>query len=112
MKEKGGPQSFMADKYIKIKLKGYDHKLLDEAAKKIIEAVKDTEARVSGPIPLPNKRTLYSVIRSPHKYSYSMEQFEKIIHKRVIYIYNASSDTVTKLLKVNIPAGVSVDIKA
>ena len=53
----------MADKYIKIKLKGYDHKLLDESAKKIIEAVKDTEARVSGPIPLPNKRTLYSVIK-------------------------------------------------
>jgi small subunit ribosomal protein S10 len=98
--------------YIKIRLKGYDHRLLDESSKKIIDAVKDTEAKVSGPIPLPNKRTVYSVIRSPHKYSYSMEQFEKIVHKRVIYIYNASSETVTKLLKVNIPAGVSVDIKA
>ncbi|MCP5455651.1 MAG: 30S ribosomal protein S10 [Thermotogae bacterium] len=102
----------MGKKYIKIKLKAYDHKLLDESAKKIIEAVKEVDAKVSGPIPLPVERSVYSVIRSPHKYAYSMEQFEKRVHKRVIYIYEASSETVTKLMKVSIPAGVAVDIKA
>ena len=102
----------VAKKFIKIKLKAYDHRLLDDSAKKIIEAVKEVDARVSGPIPLPVERTVYSVIKSPHKYAYSMEQFEKKVHKRVIFIYDASSETVTKLLKVNIPAGVAVDIKA
>jgi|ADurb_H2B_03_Slu_FD_contig_61_889559_length_2135_multi_5_in_0_out_0_3 small subunit ribosomal protein S10 len=102
----------MGKKFIKIKLKAYDSRLLDESAKKIIEAVKEANAKVSGPIPLPVERSVYSVVRSPHKYSYSMEQFEKRVHKRVIYIYDASSETVTNLLKVNIPSGVAVDIKA
>lgn len=102
----------MAKKFIKIRLKAYDHRLLDDSAQKIIDAVKEADAKVSGPIPLPTKKKIYSVPTSPHKYSYSMEQFEKSVHKRVIYIYEASSETVTKLLKVNLPSGVSVDIKA
>ncbi len=97
---------------IKIKLKSYDHRLLDESARKIVEVAKQRGVKVSGPIPLPTERTLYSVIRSPHKYKYSMEQFEKKVHKRVIYIYNATADIVTHFSKIQIPEGVAVDIKA
>jgi small subunit ribosomal protein S10 len=110
--QKGGIEYQMGKKFIKIRLKAYDHRLLDDSSKKIIDAVKDSDVKLSGPIPLPVEKSVYSVIRSPHKYSYSMEQFEKRVHKRVIYIYDASSETVTKLLKVKLPAGVAVDIKA
>ncbi|GAB6188363.1 30S ribosomal protein S10 [Marinitoga arctica] len=102
----------MAKKLIKIRLKSYDHRLLDESAQKIIEAVKQSNAKVSGPIPLPTEKTIYTVIRSPHKYNYSREQFEKRVHKRVIYIYDATQETVTQLLKIQLPSGVSVDMKA
>ncbi|MEO0100402.1 MAG: 30S ribosomal protein S10 [candidate division WOR-3 bacterium] len=97
---------------IRIKLRAYDHRLLDASAKEIVEAVRRTGALVSGPIPLPTKRSLYTVLRSPHVDKKSREQFELRIHKRLIEISNATSDTIDALMRQEIPAGVEVEIKA
>ncbi len=97
---------------IRIKLKAYDHRLLDVSAKEIIEVVRRTGAKVCGPIPLPTKRSLYTVLRSPHVDKKSREQFELRVHKRLIEISNATSDMIDALMRLEIPAGVEVEIKA
>jgi small subunit ribosomal protein S10 len=101
----------VAGQTIRIKLKSYDHALIDKSAEKIVRTIKSTGAVVSGPIPLPTKKTIYTVLRSPHVDKRSREQFELRQHKRVIYIYNASSKSVDSLTKLDLPAGVDVEMK-
>ncbi len=101
----------MTGQKIRIKLKSYDHNLIDKSAEKIIKTVKATGAIVSGPIPLPTKRTLITVLRSPHVDKKSREQFETRSHKRLIDILNSTPRTVDSLMKLELPAGVDVEIK-
>ena len=101
----------MAQK-IRIKLKAYDHKVLDQSAEKIVDTVKRTGARISGPVPLPIDRNIYCVIRSPHIDKESMEHFELRTHKRLIDILEPTPDTVDALMKLDLPPGVDVEIKA
>lgn len=96
---------------IRIKLKGYDHRLLDQAVEEIIETVKRTGAKISGPVPLPTKREVYTVLRSPVIDKKSREQFELSTHKRLIDIFEPTSKTIDSLKKLNLPAGVDVEIK-
>ena len=101
-----------ADKVqIKIRLEAYDHELLDQSARQICESVRDSGARVSGPIPLPTNIDRYTVLRSPHIDKKSREQFEIRTHKRMIYISHSSPRTMDALQTLNLPAGVEVRIK-
>lgn len=102
----------MSNQKIRIKLKSYDHTLIDKSAKRIIQTAKSTGAVISGPIPLPTKRALYTVLRSPHVDKKSREQFESRSHKRIIDILNPTSKTIDQLLKIELPAGVDVEIKS
>jgi small subunit ribosomal protein S10 len=101
----------MAKQKIRIKLKGYDHKLVDQAAEQIVEAVERTGAVVSGPVPLPTRIEKFSVIRSPFIDKNSQEQFEVRTHKRLIDIVETTSKTIDALTSLNLPAGVEIDIK-
>lgn len=101
----------MAGQKIRIKLKAYDHNLIDTSASKIVEAVKRTGASISGPIPLPTEKEIVTILRAPHKYKDSREQFELRTHKRLIDIYNSTSKTVDALMKLDLPAGVDIQIK-
>ena len=101
----------MSSQKIRIRLKGYDHEVVDQSAKKIVETAQNTGARVSGPLPLPTERNLYTVIRSPHKYKDSREEFEMRTHKRLIDILDPSSSTVDSLMRLDLPAGVDIEIK-
>jgi len=96
---------------IRIKLKAYDHRLLDQAVSEIVETVKRTGAKISGPVPLPTKREIYTVLRSPVIDKKSREQFELSTHKRLIDIFEPTSKTIDALKKLNLPAGVDVEIK-
>mgnify|MGYP002662348144 CR=1 FL=1 len=96
---------------IRIRLKAYDHKALDQSAEKIVETAKRTNATVSGPIPLPTERNIYTVLRSPHVNKDSREQFEMRTHKRLIDIIEPSSQTVDALMRLDLPAGVDIEIK-
>ncbi|KGF36506.1 30S ribosomal protein S10 [Peptoniphilus lacrimalis DNF00528] len=96
---------------IRIKLKAYDHELLDNSATRIAEAAKQTGASVSGPIPLPTEREVVTILRAVHKYKDSREQFEQRTHKRLIDIINPTQKTVDSLMKLNLPAGVDIEIK-
>jgi len=96
---------------IRIRLKAYDHKLLDKSVSDIIKKVKETGAQVSGPIPLPTKMHKYTILRSPHVDKKSREQFEMRIHKRLIDIMEPNNDTVEKLRNLDLPAGIDVEIK-
>jgi small subunit ribosomal protein S10 len=96
---------------IKLKLKAYDHRLLDQVVKEIIETVRRTGARTSGPIPLPTKRELCTVLRSPVIDKKSREQFEISTHKRLIQIIEPTSKTIDALKKLNLPSGVDIEIK-
>ena len=96
---------------IRIRLKAYDHKLLDKSVTDIIKKVKETGARVSGPIPLPTKMHKYTILRSVHVDKKSREQFEMRIHKRLIDILEPNHDTVEKLKNLDLPAGIDVEIK-
>jgi len=96
---------------IRIRLRGYDHKLLDRAAGEITEVVRRTGARIVGPIPLPTRITRYTVLRSPHVDKKSREQFEMRVHKRLLDIYEATSRTVDALSRLDLPAGVDAEIK-
>ena len=96
---------------IRIKLKGFDHKILDQSAQQIVEAVERTGAVISGPLPLPTHTKKFSVIRSPFIDKDSQEQFEIRTHKRLIYIMEMTSKTIDALTKLNLPAGVDIDIK-
>lgn len=96
---------------IRIKLKAYDHELLDNSATRIAEAAKQTGASVSGPIPLPTEREVVTILRAVHKHKDSREQFEQRTHKRLIDIVNPTQKTVDSLMKLNLPAGVDIEIK-
>jgi small subunit ribosomal protein S10 len=94
---------------IRIKLKSYDHNLLDKSAEKIVKTVKSTGAVVSGPIPLPTHKRIYTVLRSPHVNKKAREQFELCAYKRLMDIYSSSSKTVDALMKLELPSGVDVE---
>ena len=101
----------MSSQKIRIRLKGYDHEVVDQAAKLIVDTAVKAGARVSGPIPLPTERNLYTVIRSPHKDKDSRDQFEMRTHKRLIDILDPNSTTVDSLMRLDPPAGVDIEIK-
>jgi len=98
-------------KKMRIKLKSFDHKLLDESALKIVEAAKKSGAKVVGPVPLPTEKQVYTLLRAVHKYKDSREQFEIRTHKRLIEIVNPSPTTVNQLANLVLPSGVDLDIK-
>ena len=100
-----------AKKMIRIRLKAYDHQLIDKAAETIVETAKRTDAKVSGPIPLPTKKEVVTILRAVHNYKDSREQFELRTHKRLIDIFNPTSKTVDSLMKLDLPAGVDISIK-
>lgn len=101
----------MAEQKIRIKLKAYDHNLIDLSAEKIVETVKKTGTKVSGPIPLPTEKEIITILRATHISKDSREQFELRTHKRLIDIYNPTSKTVDSLMKLDLPAGVDISIK-
>lgn len=101
----------MPQQNIRIRLKAYEHSILDQSAEKIVETAKRTGARVSGPIPLPTDKSVYTVLRAPHKYKDSREQFEMRIHKRLIDILDPTPKTVDALMRLDLPAGVDIEIK-
>ena len=101
----------MANQKIRIKLKAYEHNLIDQSAEKIVDTAKRTGARVSGPIPLPTEKEVVTILRSPHKDKDSREQFEMRTHKRLIDILQPSAKTVDALMKLDLPAGVDIEIK-
>ena len=96
---------------IRVRLKSYDHQLIDAAAEKIVETAKRTGSRVSGPIPLPTDKEVVTILRAVHKYKDSREQFEMRTHKRLIDILEPTPKTIDSLLKISLPAGVDIEIK-
>ena len=96
---------------IRIRLKAYDHQLIDQAAEKIVETAKRSGATVSGPIPLPTKKEVVTILRAVHKYKDSREQFERRTHKRLIDVVKPSAKTVEALMSLDLPAGVDIGIK-
>ena len=108
---KGAKKVMTTSEKIRIRLKAYDHVLIDQSAEKIVDTAKRTGAKVSGPIPLPTRKEVVTVIRSPHKHKDSREQFEMRTHKRVIDILYPTQATVDNLMKLELPAGVDIEIK-
>jgi small subunit ribosomal protein S10 len=100
-----------AKKMIRIRLKAYDAQVIDQAAEKIVETAKRTDAKVSGPIPLPTKKEVVTILRAVHKYKDSREQFERRTHKRLIDVMNPNQKTVEALMSLELPAGVEIEIK-
>ena len=96
---------------IRIKLKGYDHRILDQSVAEIVESARRTGSEISGPVPLPTKREIYTVLRSPHVDKKSREQFQMKTHKRMLDIVNPTSKTIDALRKLELPAGIDVEIK-
>ncbi|MDD2647542.1 MAG: 30S ribosomal protein S10 [Eubacteriales bacterium] len=101
----------MASQKIRIKLKAYEHELIDQSAQRIVETALRTDARVSGPIPLPTEKEVVTILRATHKYKDSREQFERRTHKRLIDILNPTPRTVDAMMKLDLPAGVDIEIK-
>ena len=101
----------MATQKIRIKLKSYEHNLIDQSAERIVETAKRTGARVSGPIPLPTEKEIVTILRATHKYKDAREQFERRTHKRLIDINNPTPKTVDAMMKLDLPAGVEIEIK-
>ncbi len=101
----------MSDRKIRIKLKAYDHRILDQSAAEIVESARRTGAEVAGPVPLPTKKEIYTVLRSPHVDKKSREQFQLKTHKRLLDIVNPTSKTIDALRKLDLPAGVYVEIQ-
>ena len=101
----------MATQKIRIKLKSYEHTLIDQSAERIVETAKRTGARVSGPIPLPTEKEIVTILRATHKYKDSREQFERRTHKRLIDINNPNPKTVDAMMKLELPAGVEIELK-
>ena len=101
----------MANQKIRIKLKSYEHKLIDQSAERIVETAKRTGPPVSGPIPLPTQREIVTILRAVHKYKDSREQFERRTHKRLIDINNPNPKTVDAMMKLDLPAGVEIEMK-
>jgi small subunit ribosomal protein S10 len=101
----------MANERIRIKLKAYDHNLIDQSALRIVDTAKRTGAKVSGPIPLPTDKEIITILRAPHKYKDSREQFEMRTHKRLIDILMPTPKTLDSLMRLDLPAGVDIEIK-
>ena len=101
----------MANQMIRIRLKAYDHQLIDSSAAKIVETAKRNGAQVSGPIPLPTKKEVVTILRSPHVNKDSREQFERRTHKRLIDILNPNQKTIEALMSLELPTGVEIEIK-
>jgi small subunit ribosomal protein S10 len=101
----------MASQKIRIRLKAFDHKILDQSAERIVDTARRTGANVSGPVPLPTEREIYTVLRSVHKYKDAREQFELRTHKRLIDIMDPTPKTVDALMRIDLPAGVDIEIK-
>ena len=101
----------MANQKIRITLKAYDHQLIDQSARKIIETATKTGAEVSGPVPLPTKKEVVTILRAVHKYKDSREQFEQRTHKRLIDVLSSSQKTMDALSKLDMPAGVDISLK-
>ncbi len=101
----------MAQEKLKIRLKSYDHRILDMAAKKIVDSVKKAGSKVNGPIPLPTDKEIFTILRSPHVNKDSREQFERRTHKRLIEIENPNAQTMDALSHMDLPSGVDISIK-
>ncbi|MEN9352857.1 MAG: ribosomal protein [Fibrobacterota bacterium] len=101
----------MSGETIRIRLKSFDHRMIDKSAADIVRTAKNTGARISGPVPLPTNRSVYTVLRSPHVDKKSREQFEVRVHKRLIDILDSTPQTIESLMKLDLPAGVEVEIK-
>ena len=101
----------MAQQKIRIRLKAYDHKVVDQSSQKIVETAKRTGALVSGPIPLPTDKSIYTILRAPHKYKDAREQFEMRVHKRLIDILEPTPKTIDALMRLDLPGGVDIEIK-
>ena len=101
----------MANQVMRITLKGYDHELVDASAKKIIDTVKKSGSKVSGPVPLPTKKEVVTILRAVHKYKDSREQFEQRTHKRLIDVINPTQKTADALQRLEMPAGVYINVK-
>ncbi|PSL42527.1 SSU ribosomal protein S10P [Salsuginibacillus halophilus] len=101
----------MANEKIRIRLKAYDHRILDQSAEKIVDTAKRSGAGVAGPIPLPTERSVYTVLRATHKFKDSREQFEMRTHKRLIDIVSPTPQTVDALMRLDLPSGVDIEIK-
>jgi small subunit ribosomal protein S10 len=101
----------MASQKIRIRLKAYDHRLIDQSAKRIVEGAKRTGASVSGPIPLPTEKQIFTILRAVHKYKDSREQFEMRTHKRLVEIIDPTPQTIDALMHLELPSGVDVEIK-
>jgi len=102
----------MAEKEkIRIRLKAYDHQIIDQSAMRIVETAKKNGSTVSGPIPLPTKKEIITILRAVHKYKDSREQFERRTHKRLIDIHSPSAETVKAMMSLDLPAGVEIEIK-
>lgn len=101
----------MENQKIRIRLRAYDHEVIDASSEKIVEACKRSGAQVSGPIPLPTEKEVITILRAVHKYKDSREQFEQRTHKRLIDIINPTVKTLEALKKLNLPAGVDIEIK-
>lgn len=101
----------MKNQKIRIRLKAYDHLMLDQSALKIVDTAKRTGASVAGPVPLPTEKSIYTILRSPHVNKDSREQFEMRVHKRLIDIIDPTPKTVDSLMRLDLPAGVDIEIK-
>lgn len=101
----------MAEQKVRIRLRAYDHRLLDSSAARIVETAKRTGAQVSGPVPLPTEKNIYTILRSPHVNKDSREQFEMRTHKRLIDILHPTGKTMDALMRLDLPAGVDIEIK-
>jgi len=97
---------------IRIRLKAYDHKVIDQSTKQIVETALRTGATIAGPIPLPTKKTIFTVVKSPHVFKKGREQFEMRVHKRIIDVFNPTPKTIDSLMNLSLPAGVEAEIKA
>ena len=101
----------MPSQKIRIKLKAYDHNLIDQSAERIVDTAKRSGAKISGPIPLPTEKEIITILRAPHKYKDAREQFEIKTHKRIVDILDPTSKTVDALMRLDLPAGVDIEIK-
>ena len=110
-KKESTAKNTVTSEKIRIRLKAYDHVVLEQSAEKIVDTAKKTGAKVSGPITLPTKKEVVTILRSPHKHKDSREQFEMRTHKRVIDILYPTQKTVDSLMKIDLPAGVDIEIK-
>jgi small subunit ribosomal protein S10 len=101
----------MAREKIRIRLKGYDHELVDDATRRIVKTALETRAKIIGPVPLPTEVHRYTVLRSPHVNKKSMEHFERRVHKRLIDIKEPTSETINALMDIELPAGIDIEVK-